>query len=347
MWAAETWTRLATGAAVMVAALASAQQISLQEGARMIFLPLPARYESSDNPLTPAKLELGQRLYFDRRLSKNHDLSCASCHDLARFGVDNLPTSPGHKGQLGRRNSQTVFNAGNHIALFWDGRATSLEEQVKGPLLNPAEMAMPSEADVEKVVRSIPGYVPLFARAFPDEKEPITFGNISRAIAAFERTLVTPSRFDAYLRGDTKALSAKEEAGLRTFMGLGCMVCHRGEGIGGSMFQQIGFSERVPAEFMVDLGRFEMTRREDDRSRFRVPSLRNIEKTAPYLHTGSMKTLGEVIRFMGKYQLGKDLEDDEVAEITDFLKTLTGTPPKVTPLEAFPSGPETPKPDPG
>lgn len=311
----------------------------------MIFAPLPARYESKDNPSSPAKLELGQRLFFEKRLSKSQELSCASCHDLARYGVDNLPTSPGHKGQLGRRNTQTVFNAGDHVALFWDGRARTLEEQARGPLLNPLEMAMPNAAAVEQVLRSIPGYGPLFARAFPDEKEPVTLDNVARALATFERTLVTPSRFDAYLKGDAKALDAKEELGLRHFMALGCMVCHRGEGVGGGMFQQIGFAEKVPAEFVVDLGRYEVTHHDDDRSRFRVPSLRNIEKTGPYLHTGSMKSLDEVVRFMGKYQLGKDLEPEEVAELLAFLKTLTGTLPKVTPLEPFPSGAETPKPD--
>ncbi|MBL8920806.1 MAG: cytochrome-c peroxidase [Myxococcaceae bacterium] len=342
--------RISRRIAVAVVGLAGAsfaESPSMHEAAMMIFKPLPAKYESPENPVTQAKVELGRLLFFERRLSKGQTLSCATCHDLQRFGVDGLPKSPGHKGQLGRRNSPSAYNAGAHVGLFWDGRAASLEEQAKGPILNPVEMAMPDAAAVEKVIRSIPGYSPLFAKAFPDAKEPITFETITLAIAAFERTLVTPSRFDAYLKGNEKALSEEERQGLLTFMSLGCMVCHKGEGVGGGMYQALGFAAKVPPEFMADPGRFEVTKREDDRNRFRVPSLRNVEKTAPYLHDGSLKTLDEVVRFMGRYQLGKDLTPEEVSSVITFLKALTGELPKnVTAPDPLPSGKDTPKPDP-
>lgn len=330
-----------------LATTASAESPSMHEAAQMIFKPLPSQYDSAENPITAAKVELGRLLFFDRRLSKSQTLSCATCHDLQRFGVDGLPVSPGHKGQLGKRNAQSVYNAGNHVALFWDGRAKNLEEQAKGPLLNPAEMAMPDAAAVEKVVRSIPGYAPLFTRAFPGATEPISFDTITQAIAAFERTLVTPSRFDEYLKGKETALTEAERQGLLTFMSLGCMVCHKGEGVGAGMYQALGFAVKVPVEFMADQGRFEVTKRDDDKNRFRVPSLRNIEKTGPYLHDGSLKTLDETVLFMGRYQLGKDLTKEELVSVITFLKSLTGTVPKnVSAPEPLPSGKDTPKPDP-
>lgn len=334
--------------ALLLASLLScfAHAQTLHEAAKIVFQPLPAQYESAANPTTAARVELGRYLFFDRRLSKNQDRACASCHDLKRWGVDGLPTSPGHRGQLGRRNSQSVYNTGNHVGLFWDGRAATLEEQAKGPLLSPLEMAMPSAGAVEKVVKSIPGYGPLFRQAFPEQKDAITLDTITRALAAFERTLVTPSRFDAWLRGDTKALSERETKGLHTFMSLGCMVCHKGEGVGGGMYQELGFAVQVPREYLEDLGRFEVTKQEDDQHRFRVPSLRNIEKTGPYLHNGAMKTLEETVTFMARYQLGKEVSAEEVASIITFLQSLTGAlPAEVGAPEPLPSGPDTPGPD--
>jgi cytochrome c peroxidase len=217
----------------------------LEEQARGLFKPLPKRFESKGNPVTAEKVELGKLLFFDVRLSKNHDVSCNSCHDLARYGVDGQPFSTGHKKQLGGRNSPSVYNAGDHLAQFWDGRAASLEDQAKGPVLNPVEMAMPNGDAVVATVASVPGYAPLFAKAFPGLAQPITFDNVAKAIGAFERTLVTPSRFDRYLSGDDAALSAPEKAGLQTFISAGCTACHNGEGVGGSMFQRLGLVEPV------------------------------------------------------------------------------------------------------
>jgi cytochrome c peroxidase len=172
---------------------------AVQTRAQAVFAPLPDEVANPENPVTDAKVVLGRTLYFDPRLSKNHDISCNSCHPLGRFGADGESTSPGHRGQRGGRNSPTVYNAAVHLAQFWDGRAADVEAQAKGPILNPIEMAMPSEAAVLDVLDSIPGYAPLFAAAFPDTAEPITYDNLARAIGAFERRLLTPTRFDAFL----------------------------------------------------------------------------------------------------------------------------------------------------
>ncbi|MBL9039516.1 MAG: cytochrome-c peroxidase [Archangium sp.] len=331
--------------ALVAAGVALAQTPPLEARAKSLFKPLPKQFESKDNPITADKVALGKLLYFDTRLSKSQTISCNSCHDLAKYGVDGEPTSPGHKKQRGGRNSPTVFNAGNHIAQFWDGRAKDLEAQAMGPVLNPIEMALPDAHVVEAVLKSIPGYPPLFAKAFPADKEPVTFANMARAIGAFERTLVTPSRFDAYLAGDAKALTDAEKKGLDTFISVGCVACHVGEGVGGGMYQRLGFA--VPVASLKDFGRFDATKVEADKHFFRVPSLRNVEKTAPYLHDGSVKTLDEMVKFMAKYQLNRELKADEVTSIVTFLKSLTGPLPvaAISPPKPLPSGKDTPKPD--
>jgi cytochrome c peroxidase len=173
----------------------------LSERAGAIFGTLPDTAPNPANPTSAAKVDLGRMLYYDPRLSKNHDISCNSCHQLDRFGVDGEATSPGHKGQRGDRNSPTSLNAALHVAQFWDGRAADVEEQAKGPVLNPVEMALPDATSVEQTLRSIPGYGPLFAQAFPDDADPISFDHMALAIAAFERGLLTPSPFDAFLAG--------------------------------------------------------------------------------------------------------------------------------------------------
>lgn len=335
-------------AVALVGALAStlcfAESPSLHEAAMIVFRPLPERFETPDNPLTPAKIELGRMLFFEKRLSRSHQVACATCHELAHFGTDGQKTSPKGKG---RRNAQSVLNAGNHLALFWDGRASTLEAQAKAALVDPSELALPDANVALEVLRAIPGYQPLFAKAFPDQPDPITVDTVAKALAAFERTLVTPSTFDTYLKGNERAFTEAEHQGLLTFMSLGCMVCHKGEGVGGGMFQSLGFAVQVPPEFLVDLGRAEITKKDDDRHRFRVPSLRNVEKTGPYLHDGSIASLDEVVRFMGKYQLGKELTAQEVASVIAFLKTLTGQPPKITAPEPLPAGKNLPAPQPG
>ena len=326
-------------------AAAGPDRDALRTRARAIFRELPDLAKNEANPVTEAKVELGRALYFDARLSKNQDISCNSCHDLARYGVDGEPTSPGHKGQRGSRNSPTVYNAAFHITQFWDGRAADVEEQAKGPVLNPIEMAMPSEEAVVTVLRSIPGYAPLFAAAFPGEGDPITYDNMARAIGAFERRLVTPSRFDAFLEGQDAALSEAEVAGLATFMDTGCISCHNGPAVGGGSYQKLGAIKPYPTK---DLGRFEVTGEKADRYVFKVPSLRNVDRTGPWLHDGSVESLDRMIRIMAEHQLGRSLSDDDVAAIALFLGSLTGeVDVAYTAAPKLPeSGPDTPAPDP-
>lgn len=310
---------------------------------------LPARFDRKDNPVNEAKITLGRMLYFEERLSKNHDVSCNTCHTLSEFGVDPRgdPTSAGHKEQMGTRHSPTVYNAALHFKQFWDGRSDTIEDQAKGPVLNPVEMAMPDEKAVLKVLTSIPEYVDLFKQAFPGQKNPVTYDNMAMAIGVFERGLMTPSRFDTFLGGDEAALTLAEKKGLKTFLALGCPTCHNGAAIGGTSFQKLGLVEDWPDQ--KDLGRFDVTKDEADKMKFKPPTLRNIAKTAPYLHTGKIDELGEMVRLMARHQLGKkDVSDEEVEAVVTFLGALTGEIDEV--YTAEPTLPEstkkTPRPDP-
>jgi cytochrome c peroxidase len=220
-----------------------------------------------------------------------------------------------------------------------------VEEQAKGPVLNPIEMAMPSEEAVIAVLKSIPGYAPLFAAAFPEDEDPISYDNMARAIGAFERKLLTPGPLDAFIAGDDSALSGEQLAGFDVFVSAGCIACHQGAAIGGGLYQKLGAIKAYPTE---DLGRAEITGNEADRQVFKVPSLRNVVKTGPYLHDGSIQQLDDMIRLMGEYQLGISLDGDQVSAIRAFLEALTGS--VDTELIAKPmlppSGPDTPAPDP-
>jgi len=272
--------------------------------------------------LNAAQVDLGRKLYFDKRLSKNGTQACNSCHPLDRWGSDGQSTSPGAEGTLGTRNSPTVYHAAGYFAQFWDGRALNVEEQAKGPLTNPVEMGLKDGAQVERIIKGIEGYKPLFAAAFPGEIQPITYDNVGKAIGMFERGLVTPSRWDKYLKGDKSALTAQEVEGLRVFTNVGCMVCHTGEFVGGTMYEKVGAVEPWPNQ--KDEGRFAVTKDERDRMVFKVPTLRNIEKTAPYFHDGSAKNLREAVQMMGRHQLGLELGEEEVTSITTWLASLTG-----------------------
>lgn len=281
------------------------------------FQPFDAERGAVGGPI----VALGKRLFFDPRMSAASDVSCNSCHDLGSFGVDRKRHSAGHRGHIGERNAPTVLNAAVSFAQFWDGRASTLEEQAKGPILDPREMAMVSPGAVVERLRAIPGYREPFRAAFPDASEPITFDNVARAIGAFERTLVTPGRWDRYLRGDKAALTEEEQKGLRTFLNVGCMVCHTGQLLGGSSFERVGALEPWPNQ--SDTGRMRVTRAEDDRMRFKVPSLRNVAETAPYFHDGSAETLEQAVTMMGWHQLGSELTREEVTSIVTWLRSLT------------------------
>lgn len=325
------------------AALADDGAAALAERAKSLFGTLPPEAASQSNPVTDAKVSLGRMLYHDTRLSISQTISCNSCHVLERFGVDNEATSIGHDGRRGDRNSPTVYHAAFHVAQFWDGRAKDVEEQAKGPVGNPVEMGMPDAAHVDRVLRSIPGYAPLFAAAFPGQKQPVSFDNAALAIAAFERRLVTPSPFDAFQQGDTSALTAQQQRGLATFLEVGCTTCHVGPVVGGSMFQKLGLVHPYES---ADPGRFKVTGNEADRSVFKVPSLRNVTEIGPWFHDGSVGTLEEAIRLMGWHQLGRKLDDAQVADIAAFLKSLTGRidADQVAKPELPPNGPTTPGP---
>lgn len=312
-------------ATVLAAQTGSAQNASpaeLRKSALGVISPLPAQMPGAEKD-SPEKVALGKKLFFEKKLSQNQTQSCNTCHSVDRRlgGVDNEPTSPGAFGKRGGRNSPTVLNAGFHLAQFWDGRAATLEDQAKGPILNPIEMAMPDQATVLARLNSDKKYVRDFKKAFPGEAQPVTYDNLAKAIAAFERTLVTQDRFDDFLKGDDSALSARELRGLNTFITVGCTTCHNGPVVGGNSYRKVGAVNPYPNS--KDRGRIEITKEEEDELVFKVPSLRNITLTHPYFHDGAEKTLPEAIRTMGWIQLGQKLTDEQVGDIAAFLGALT------------------------
>ncbi|MCS6982413.1 MAG: cytochrome-c peroxidase [Flavobacteriales bacterium] len=287
-----------------------------------VFKPLP----TADPNLSPALVNLGRHLYFDKRLSRKETISCNSCHNLATYGVDNKPTSPGDEGKNGERNSPTTYNAFLHIAQFWDGRAATVEEQAGMPILNPVEMNIPSEKFLMDRLSKVELYQKLFKEAFPNDKNPFTFDNLKKAIGAFERTLVTPTRFDKYLAGDKSALTLDEKKGLMAFITTGCTTCHIGPGLGGNMFQKFGVHANYweyTKSSKIDEGKYAVTKMEADKYMFKVPSLYNVEKTYPYFHDGSVSSLEEAVKIMAKIQLNVDLPQEEIQKIVTFLKSLT------------------------
>jgi cytochrome c peroxidase len=296
--------------------------VSVDPAALALFAPLPARMDGAEGAPAAEKIALGRMLYYEGRLSKNGQVACNSCHQLDKFGVDGEPTSPGHEGKRGDRNSPTSLNAAGHFVQFWDGRAATIEDQAKGPVLNPVEMGMADEKAVIAALKGIPGYPEAFAAAFPGEADPMTYDNMAKAIGAFERGLVTPSRWDKFLAGDATALTDAEKAGFTTFVSTGCVSCHTGAYVGGGMYQKLGLVNAWPET--KDEGRFAVTKNDADKMMFKVPSLRNIEKTGPYFHDGSVATLDDAIAKMGHHQLGKTLTPDEIASIRTWLGSLTG-----------------------
>lgn len=275
--------------------------------------------------LDPRKVALGQRLFNDTQLSRNNTISCASCHNLNRGGVDGLPRSIGIGGEKGEINAPTVFNSGFNFRQFWDGRAATLEEQIDGPVQHPKEMGA-SWPEVIARLKKDEGYRDDFAALYGDRIEPAT---VKDAIATFERSLITPNaRFDRFLRGEKDALDGEELAGYQLFKELGCISCHQGMNVGGNMYEKLGlmgnyFTQRGNVQ-KVDFGRYNLTGKEEHRYEFRVPPLRNVALTAPYFHDASASTLEQAVAIMGKYQLGVDLKDAEIGRIVRFLNALTG-----------------------
>ena len=276
--------------------------------------------------ITQEKIDLGKKLFYDKALSKNGTISCNSCHNLATYGVDNKSLSVGDTKELGVRNSPTVIYSSLHSMQFWDGRAKDVEEQAKGPLLNPVEHGIPNARFLETKLRAIPEYQTMFKKVFPKEKEPITFDNLANAIGAFERKLIPKSKFDDYLDGNESALNNDEKKGLNSFIDNGCISCHGGVALGGQMFQKFGVYgdyAKVTRSKKIDKGLFDLTKKEGDQYLFKVPGLRNVTKTAPYFHDGSVSSLNEAVKMMGKLQLNKDISDEDANNMVAFLKTLT------------------------
>lgn len=279
--------------------------------------------------LDPARVRLGERLFHDARLSGDLSIACANCHGLQQGGVDGRRVSVGVQGRLGGINAPTVFNSAYSLAQFWDGRAATLEEQAAGPVHNPLEMASNWQQVLERLAQDTE-MVSAFQAAY---RTGLTAENIVDAIASFERSLVTlDSRFDRYLRGERDALNMVEIEGYQRFREFGCTSCHQGMLVGGNMYQKFGvlkdyFAGRMLTE--ADLGRYNVTRREEDRHVFKVPSLRNIAQTAPYFHDASAATLDQAVSVMGRYQLGRELSPQDVEFIVAFLNTLTGQVPAV------------------
>lgn len=299
--------------------------------------PIPA-----DNPQSPAKVELGKTLYFDPRFSGEGNISCNSCHNVMAGGDDSRPTSIGMHGVRGGRNSPTVWNAAFLSVQFWDGRAPTLEEQAKGPVVNPIEMGMADLDAAMSRLRAIPGYEPMFEAAFPEDEQPVTANNAAKAVAAFERTLITPnSPYDRFVQGEESALTEQQQRGMNTFADVGCTSCHSGPNFSGPQLPMgTGFFQRFPLfpgsdyearyALLDDTGRQEVTGKSSDQYMWRVPGLRNVALTAPYFHNGSVRTLDEAVRVMAKTQLNRELDPAQVSDIVAFLNALTGEFPQIT-----------------
>ncbi|MBE0597298.1 MAG: cytochrome-c peroxidase [Desulfuromonadales bacterium] len=336
---------------VLVGLLLAAAPVQGEEGlaarAGAMFKPIPDQPPALEgNPATAEKMELGHQLYFDPRLSSSQLISCNTCHNVGLAGIDLQETSVGHGWQKGPRNAPTVFNSVFNVAQFWDGRAKDLAEQAKGPVQAAVEMNNTPER-VIATLKSIPRYVELFAKAFPQEPDPVTFDNMARAVEVFEATLLTPhAPFDRFLRGDGAALDAEEQAGLQLFIDKGCVACHSGVNVGGTGYFPFGVVAEPTAEVRPpeDLGRFKVTNTAADRYVFKSPSLRNIALTPPYFHSGVVWGLHEAVAIMGSAQLGATLNQTEAERITRFLTTLTGEQPQIQHPVLPPITPKTPRP---
>ena len=337
-------TGLTLGGSAALAATPAVEAV--RDAARQHFQPIPtAEAVIQERNISADSLELGRWLFFEPRLSRSHIISCNSCHSVGTGGSDNIQTSIGHGWQHGPRNSPTVLNALFNVAQFWDGRAADLKEQAKGPVQAGVEMNNTPDQVVD-TLKSLPEYVALFQKAYPEDKDPVNFENMAHAIEAFESTLVTPhSKFDQFL-GGADTLDDIELKGLDLFMNKGCVACHQGINVGGQGYFPFGVVKKPGAEILPpdDKGRFTVTNTASDEYVFRAGPLRNIALTAPYFHSGDVWSLEQAVAIMGSSQLGQELQADEVKAITAFLHTLTGEQPQVVYPTLPPSTATTPRP---
>lgn len=322
---------MATVVILVAAATVLSAQGSLLQRAKAVFAPLPKVMQSADNPVTPEKARLGKMLFYDTRISVDGTVSCLKCHWINLYATDGLPRAIGNHYTVNPRNAPTVFNAAGQIAEHWIGNRTSVEDQAKQALIGPPSYGLPSYDDAEKRLQAIPGYRPLFERAFPGESNPVNADNFAKAVAAWERTLVTPSRFDAFLQGEASALSSEEQTGLTAFIETGCAGCHRGAYVGGQAYAKFGITQpyaNLTHSQEVDVGRFAVTGKEEDKYVFKIPVLRNAEMTAPYFHDGSVAGLADAVTTMAQLQLGVTLDEARRSSLVAFLKSLTGRIPE-------------------
>ena len=318
------------GAALLFAlfeTLNAEDDAALLKQAQTLFNPLPQASGPSEAPTLSTREALGKMLFFDPRWTVEGNVSCATCHQPALYGTDGLAKSIGVLHRRHRRNAPTVLNAGLNFIQHWSGDRKTLEDQVDQALVGAISSGHRDRTAALAGVETIEGYAPLFRDAFPDETKPLTSVNVAKAIAAYERTLLTPAPFDSYLRGDAQAISPIARNGLRRFISRGCASCHNGVGVGGQFFQKFGVREeywKATGSSEVDKGRFEVTNDPADLYVFKVPSLRNVEMTSPYFHDGSVSALAEAVKVMARVQLGMALPNTEITEIIEFLRTLTG-----------------------
>jgi cytochrome c peroxidase len=315
---------------IPVAAFAADDEALIKK-ASQILGPLPASMQSEQNPITPEKVKLGKMLFYEQRISVDGTVSCSKCHPIALYAADGLRKSVGHICKENPRHDPTVFNAASQISEHWIGNRTSVEDQAKQAVIGPPAFGMPSYESVEKVLRAYKEYGTIFKAAFPSDKEPVTVDNLAKAIGAFERTLLTPAPFDAFLKGTKDAMTEQQKKGLGTFIDQGCAGCHFSPYVGGQMYQKFGIFEpyqKYTKSEKVDEGRYAVTKNDSDKYVFKVPVLRNVAMTPPYFHDGSVDKLADAVWIMGKIQLGKDLPKEQVQDIISFLHALTGKIPE-------------------
>lgn len=311
--------------------------------ALQVLSPLPANMSTPEHPFTPELVALGRMLYFDPRISVDGTVSCSRCHLPALYGTDALPRPLGAADRVNPRNAPTVLNAAMQISAHWIGNRKDVEDQAVQALVGPPSFGNPDYPAAVEKIKAIHGYPPLFRKAFPNDKDPVNQANWGTAIGAYERTLVTPTPFDAFLKGKKSAFSEKARDGLRQFMQTGCIACHSGPGVGGGMYNKFGITEdywKATGSKEIDKGRFAVTGKPGDMYVFKVPVLRNVAMTPPYFHDGSVSTLPEAVRIMGKVQLGLDLPAEQISGIVTFLESLTGKLPKdFATVPVLPTGP--------
>jgi cytochrome c peroxidase len=303
---------------------AAADDVALLKQAQEIFQPLPKDVANAESPTMRERVELGRSLFFDARLTVDGNMSCSSCHQPAFYGTDALPKAIGVKQRPHPRNAPTVLNSGALNIIHWRGDREGLEDQVAKAVTSPITSGQPDEKAILDRLSRVTGYAPLFKAAFPNDPQPMTVQNIAKAISAYERTLLTPSPFDAYHAGNQEALSPAARAGLAKFINTGCVTCHNGVGVGGGRYQKFGMVEdywKATGSDPVDKGRADVTKDPADLYVFRVASLRNVAMTPPYFHDGSVATLPEAVRVMARVQLGVSLSDADTRDVVAFLES--------------------------